>query len=207
MTTGVAPQVSLAPDVGSPESDYLFKPGDIFFTRGDGLLARAIRFFTRRIGERRTEVNHVGLIVDENMLPRTHCIEALLTVKRHRLWSHYLPRRTTGVAIYRPRDLSPAEAMVIAAEAEHYVGRHYGWPMLIAHFLDWLLQGAYVFRRLVGSDDYPICSWVVAYSYAAAGRGFGTDPGAADPDDIWDYVTDNPNKFREVRDLKPFAGR
>ena len=69
--------------------------------------------------------------------------------------------------------------------------------------MDWGLKGAYVFRRLTHDDNYPICSWVVAYAYDAAGRRFGVDPGAADPDDIWDYVTSHPEEYRQIRDLVP----
>jgi len=45
--------------------EVLLKPGDIFFTRGPGLFSRAIRFFTRSIGEKRSKVNHVGVVVEE----------------------------------------------------------------------------------------------------------------------------------------------
>jgi cell wall-associated NlpC family hydrolase len=41
------------------------QPGDIFFTRGTGFLAKAIRFFTRNIGEQRSRVNHVGIVAKE----------------------------------------------------------------------------------------------------------------------------------------------
>ena len=41
----------------------LLEPGDVFLTRGSSFISRAIRFFTRSIGEKRTKVNHVGLVV------------------------------------------------------------------------------------------------------------------------------------------------
>ena len=63
--------------------------------------------------------------------------------------------------------------------------------MVIAHFLDWLLLGAYFFRRLVPGGKYPVCSWVVADAFAAAGKNFGVEVGMATPDDIWDFIHDD----------------
>jgi hypothetical protein len=40
----------------------------------------------------------------------------------------------------------PEPAVIIKAES--YVGRKYGYAKLLAHWADWVLQGAYVFRRL-----------------------------------------------------------
>ena len=68
---------------------------------------------------------------------------------------------------------------------------------------DWALLGAYVFRRLGRMDRYPICSWLVAHSYKAAGLHFGVAPGAATPDDIWDFVTTRTDRFQEIRPLGP----
>jgi len=87
------------------------------------------------------------------------------------------------------------ERETIVRKAQTYVGRPYGVGQLIFHFLDWLLLGAYVFRRL-GSDKYPICSWVVAHAYAVVGKYFGQPPGAADPDHIWDFVVAKPDKYQ-----------
>jgi hypothetical protein len=44
--------------------DVRLEPGDIFFTRGSGLLSRAIRVCTRSFGEKRSKVNHVGVVVE-----------------------------------------------------------------------------------------------------------------------------------------------
>ncbi|HLE57869.1 MAG TPA: hypothetical protein VJB15_12355, partial [Rhodothermia bacterium] len=93
---------------------------------------------------------------------------------------------------------------VIVAAAEKYNGHKYGYGKLIAHFLDWMLLGAYVFRRLAKMDKYPICSWLVAHSFAKAGRNFGVQPGAASPDDIWDFVTQRKDIYELVRALARF---
>lgn len=53
-------------------------PGDVFMTRGQGFVSRAIRIFTRTIGEKRTRVNHVGIIVSAGILKTSKEVEALI---------------------------------------------------------------------------------------------------------------------------------
>ena len=166
-------------------------------------MSRLIRFFTRQIGESRTKVNHVGVVVQGGSLREAIVVEALSTVRRHRLWGRYGPPKKDLVAIYRPLDLSPELIAKVVAGADGYVGRKYGWFMLVAHLFDWVLQGAYVFRRLAGVDRYPICSWVVAHAFLKAGRSFGVAPGAADPDDIWDYVVSHRTRYARILPLAP----
>jgi hypothetical protein len=182
----------------------ILEPADIFFTRGRGLLSRAIRFFTRRVGEARTKVNHVGIVVTRGTLDEIYIVEALSRVKRHRFADRYVkPWRRDDVAIYRPRNLTADEIATVVSAAERYVGRRYGYVKILAHFLDWLLQGAYLFRRLAQMDDYPICSWVVAHAFGKAGKHFGVAPGAATPDDIWDFCEGEADKYLLVRPLGP----
>ncbi len=173
---------------------------DIFFTRGSGLVSRLIRFFTRGIGESRTRVNHVGVVVEAGSLDEAVVIEALSRVRRHRLMDQYAGTRHE-VAVYRPRDVSEDGVRVIVAAAEGYEGREYGWLKLILHFLDWVLLGVYLFRRLAG-NRYLICSWLVAHSFRKAGLFFGVEPGEAQPDDIWDFIQESPDRYREVRPLE-----
>lgn len=180
------------------------EPGDIVLTRGVGFLGRAIRFFTRRIGESRTKVNHVGIVVQGGRLEEAVMVEALRRVQRHRLIDEYGGQRDQ-VAVFRPSRLARAELQRVVATAEGYVGRTYGYAKIVLHALDWALQGAFVFRRLGQMDRYPICSWLVAHAYGAAGVHFGVDPGAATPDDIWDHVTTHPGEFACVRPLSQVA--
>lgn len=183
--------------------DALFKLGDVFLTRGNGFISRAIRFFTRGIGEKRTKVNHVGLVVQGGDLETAIAVEAVSRVKRHRLWSQYGPPKKDSVAVYRATNITHEEIDIIVAEAERQVGKKYGYIMIVAHFLDWLLLGAYAFRRLVPGSKYPICSWLVAHSFSKAGKHFGVEPGAATPDDICDFIERNPDKYEEIYPLKP----
>lgn len=183
-------------------SEHL-QPADIFLTRGSGFVSRAIRFFSRRIGEPRTKASHSGIVVEGGLLDQAVVVEALSTVKRHRFMGRYGSKVGTEVAIYRPLNLSHEEQKTVVQTAESYVGRKYGYFQIVGHFFDWFLQGAYVFRRLTRSDKYPICSWVVAQSFAKINKFFSVDPGAASPDDIHDFVTQNPDKYREIRKFTP----
>lgn len=158
------------------------KPGDIIFVRSRSIVAPLIRLFTRNSGERRTRVNHVGIVIDKFTF-----VEAVGTGVAHRRFDE--PRwRDCDVAIYSNPWLSKFERTVLASRAMEYVGKKYGFGKILAHFGDWLLGGRYVFRRLAGSDRYPICSWVVAQSYRRIGIRFGVTANEAAPDDIWDWV-------------------
>jgi hypothetical protein len=70
-----------------------------------------------------------------------------------------------------------------------------------------MLLGAYVFRRLVPGRRYPICSWVVAESFGKAGKHFGVEPGAASPDDIWDFIEARPDLYETIHPLRPLRSR
>lgn len=177
----------------------VFEPGDIFLTKGDSFISRAIRFFSRRGGESRTEVNHTGLIVTAGSSEAV-IVEALTKVKRRTMLS-YWAKDSTQVAVFRPLNVSDAQIDTIVERAESYVGNSYGYLKIVAHFLDWCLGGRYVFRRMAAMDNYPICSWVVAQSYADAGLNFGVPAGSADPDDIWDFCVANPDKYVAVHPL------
>jgi hypothetical protein len=178
-------------------SGVLLVPGDIVLTRSGGIVGWAIRLFTRSIGESRTKASHTGIIVESGTVESAVIVEALSKVKRHPLGQRY-GGANHEVAVFRALNLTDADLAGVVAKAETYVGRRYGYLKILAHWLDWVLQGAYVFRRLTNQDRYPICSWVVAYAFAEAGRHFGVEPGAATPDDIWDFVTENPDRYREV---------
>jgi hypothetical protein len=180
-----------------------FEAGDVFLTRGQAFISRAIRFFTRDAGEKRTRVNHVGVVVEAGEITTAVVVEALSTVKRHRLWKQYGPPRKDGVVVYRATNLTPEEIETIVATAGRQVGKKYGYLKIAAHFLDWLLEGAYVFRRLVPDGKYPICSWLVAHAFGEAGKHFGVDVGVATPDDIMDFIEDNPDRYTQVRPLIP----
>ena len=178
----------------------MFQPGDIFLTRGDSFVSRAIRFFSRTGGESRTMVNHCGVIVTAGGSSSAEVVEALTKVKRRR-FAAYRNSDSTQVAVYRPLNATDDQLVTIVDRAVGYVGDSYGYVKIVAHFLDWCLGGRYVFRRMAAMDNYPICSWVVAQAYADAGLTFDVPAGSASPDDIWDFVTTNPDKYAPVHEL------
>lgn len=172
-------------------------PGDIFLSRGNAPHKKIIRLGERTIGEKPSRVNHTGMIVMQSIAMWAHCVEALVTVQEHPIWDAYHGTRD-DVAVYRCKDLTDEQRKDLARYARSYKGRKYGWLKIGTHFLDWCVGGAYFFRRLTNSDKYPICSWVVAQSYSKLGLNFGCDPGAANPDDIDDYVLSHPEKYEEI---------
>jgi hypothetical protein len=109
--------------------------------------------------------------------------------------------RGKTIAIYRTLTLDIKARYRIAGGMSEYVGRPYGWLKIVAHGLDKFFGGVYLFRRLAGMDKYPICSWPVAHVWAREGLYFGVKPGAADPDDIWDYVTTHPEQYECIKPL------
>ncbi|MDZ7726770.1 MAG: hypothetical protein U5Q44_00475 [Dehalococcoidia bacterium] len=190
-------------------ADFVHEPalqaGDIFFARRTGLVDRLIRLCTRSFGEPRSRADHVGVVVRGGPFGEAVVVEALRTVKRRRLVKGYANRHNE-VAVYRPTNLSNDERRVIVHTAQAYVGRRYGWARTAANSLDWLLQGAYVFRRIAGCENYPTRSWVVAEAFDKAGKHFGVEPGTASLDDIWNFVTDETDKYQQIREPLPLNG-
>lgn len=172
----------------------VLQPCDLVLTRGRGLLSRAIRFFETGKGEQRARVNHCAIVTTAGYPWDVQIVEALTTVKEHQLWRYANGR--DHVAIYRPTNLTTAEKTKILEAADSYIGKPYGPFKLVLHALDRVIGDRYVFRRLAFMDDRPICSWLVARAYAAAGKTFGTLPGTAlSPDDIDDFLQSNPDKY------------
>lgn len=182
--------------------ETIIKPGDVFLTRGHSILSWLIRICSRGPFERKTMVNHVGIVVEEGTLQTCVVVEALSKVKKHKLWKRYGPPNDDSVAIFRPTNLTKEEIDEIVNYAEKQVGRKYGYLKIVAHLLDWFFFGIYFFRRFTNSSKYPICSWLVAYSFSEVGKYFNVAPGAAEPDDIWDFVTTHKDKYTEVHRLK-----
>ena len=179
------------------------EPGDIFLTKSSTWLGKAIRFFSRSVGESRTQVNHTGIFVSSGEINEVEIIEALQKTRRIKFKDAYF-NSPIEVCIYRFNGLGTYDKEVLVSCASKYVGDTYGYLKIIAHFLDWCLGGAYIVRRLFFLNNYPICSWLVAQCYAMIGITFGVRPGAAEPDDIWDYIQANRAMFTEVSPLTYF---
>ena len=183
--------------------DVILQPGDVFLTRGTSLLSRLIRICTRSFGEKRSKVNHVGIVVEAGGIQDAVVVEALSKVKMHTLWMQYCPPKKDHVAVYRAKNVSLEEMEIIVATAKRQVNKTYGYGKIVAHFLDWCFSGIYFFRWFARNGNYPICSWLVAHAYGEAGFDFGVPREAANPDDIWDFVNEHPHYYEEIVRLGP----
>jgi hypothetical protein len=183
--------------------DAQLEPADIFLSRTRGIGSWLIRFFTRTSGESESQVSHVGIVVEGGPLEKAIIVESRGRTRRRLFFRRYGKKRKYDVAIFRPLRLTPVKRAMIVQAALDYVGKEYSYFKILLHLLDWVLQGAYVFRRLGGINDYPICSWLVAHAFAKAGEIFGKPPDAADPDDIWDFIQTHPQKYRMLWPLSP----
>jgi hypothetical protein len=166
-------------------------PGDIVLTRSEGFVGRLIRAITRTVDEKHTKATRCGIMVDER-----NVVEALSKVVKRDLRTAYGRGSGTQVAVFRWRGLSQDEIDTVVAKVEKYKGMKYGWSKIVAHALDRILGGIYLFRLLTCMDRYPICSWVVAYSYYVIGKDLGVLPNKANSDNIWNYCTQMPSKGR-----------
>ena len=176
------------------------EPGDIVFTKGRSLISRAIRWLSRSWGEKKTEANHVGIITSPVRLPihLAQITEALHRVRTHLLWDRYAGTGTR-ISIYRAKNLPRQERNYLGTLARTYTGLRYGYLKILLHYLDArLLNGMYFFRRLAFLKNFPICSYLVAAVYSELGLDFGVKLYEAQPDDIWDFVTTNPDKYQRV---------
>ena len=131
-------------------------------------------------------------------------VEALSRVRRHPVQKQYGNGRSK-IAVYRPLNLTPEQKAAVLKRAESYVGCRYGYAKIALHLLDWILLGAFVFRRLARGKRYPICSWLVAHAFKAVRKDFGVQVGQASPDDIWDFVTTHPGIYDCVRKLSRYS--
>lgn len=174
----------------------ILKPGDIFVTRGEAWISKAIRFFSTDYRERRkhqkTMANHVGMCVDGGTIDYALVVEALSDgVQCHTLRYSYAGESDL-VQIWRPKNI-PAEAMKdIIKEAERYVGKKYGWTKVFLHSLG--------LQRLSVIDKWPICSYVVGKAFETVGYTFGRPGNAITPDDIHDFILENEDKYELVKD-------
>jgi len=180
----------------------LLEPLDIFLTRGAGRLSRMIRKMTRSKGEAPTVVNHVGIIMHPGIGLHAWGIEALLSgVKFHQLTGYETSQDT--VYVYRPKGLTEGQKTRIFQRAIEFANMPYGYGKLLLQAADWLIGNRYFFRRIGRLDHWPICSYVVASAFEAAGLDFGVARFAASPDDLWDFIQAHPDKYELVWEKKP----
>ena len=175
----------------------MFKCGDVVCELGQSFFGRAIRWFTRGWYEPRTWASHAARMIDA-----THIAEAL------RRFTVGVFDGNRKVKVWRLKAGFSADTQrCMVDKARHYEGKDYGWWKNAAHAADGLLQKVtpfkrvYLFRRLIGMSDYPICSWEVAWTFdECAGYRFGVPPNAATPDDIADWCEGHPDEWELIYD-------
>jgi len=168
-----------------------------------------IRLFSRTKGEAPSEVNHSFVVVKGGPPQEAVVIEALSTVRRHKLVDQYAAK-ATEVEIWRPSWLTDQQRQQIAWEAAGFINREYGYHKIAANALDRIFYGGRraVFRSWFPGEEQPICSHLVALAYLkAVGYRFGGPPEAIQPDDIADWVRKNeyadPERWNIVMPLAP----
>jgi len=163
--------------------------GDVILVQGAGWVSGAIRRMTRERGEPPTIYSHVAIVIAPPLVGKgvwsTTIVEALAKGVVVRDLAAY---RRKHFVVWRNRD--PAVAGRAAQYALMREGERYGYTKLALHLLDWaLLRNRWrVFRRLGFVDRWPICSYLVADAYRAAGQPFPVPVKACTPDDIADHI-------------------
>jgi hypothetical protein len=175
--------------------DIMLETGDIVFTRGDSLLAKAIRWAETEPGEEPTETNHVGVITKTGSLHSAEITEALWKVQTAPMYVRY--HKQGKVAVFRPLNVEDEGIEEIQAEALAHVGQTYGWWKLVFHLAARLTRWQWV-KSLLFVDSRPICSYLVALAYQKAGLTFGIEGRSADPDEMMDYCLSHPGNYLPV---------
>jgi len=172
------------------------KPADILAIRGRGWLSRQILKATGNT------VSHVGLVLAEGAVSGSaFVIEALSRVK-----TDTLSRSIAGAEeayILSPLNLTDEQRQKIADTAARFSTRSYGYFDIGLQWLDAVCGSRWFTDHLArGLNDHPICSYVVAASYASIGLNFGKVKSySVTPADIYAFAVSNPDKY-SVKEIK-----
>ncbi|MHC4740920.1 MAG: C40 family peptidase [Planctomycetota bacterium] len=171
----------------------ILEVGDVIHVQGRGLSGRGIRFFSRGCKEKPSWASHSAMVL--RVGEEIEIIEALWKTVIRPI-AAYKGKKSRLLVCRKPGGIDDDEKEEMVQKAEYYKGKPYGFWEIAFHALDRLVNNVYFFRRLIKDNDYPICSWLVAYVYdKVLGYRFGTAPKAAQPDDILDHCVDNGWEF------------
>jgi hypothetical protein len=166
------------------------KNGDVVYRlKHNSFFSKAVAWFTRSKNERPTRAVHVAMIIF--YAGEFYVIEAVSRVKitPFKEWA-----KDKEFSVWRKKDLTVSERIDLRDEALKYKGCFYGFWKLFLHAFDAFIskiwyKEVFLLRRLQFIDRYPICSWLVAYTYYNALKySFGTIPKLTDPDSMNDYT-------------------
>jgi hypothetical protein len=192
MTTTIINKTVIKPKTGWDElvnNAALLQTGDVIHVQSRGILSKLVRFFSRANEEEISWASHSAMVlrVDDEI----EIIEALAKTVIRPI-TVYKGTKAKLLICRKPDGIGQEQQQRMIEKAEYYEGKIYGFWEIAFHVLDRLLNNSYVFRRLIKDNDYPICSWLVAYVYdRVLGYKFGTEPNAAQPDDILDHCVKN----------------
>jgi len=166
----------------------ILQTGDVIHVQNRGLLSKLVRFFSRAWKEEPSWASHTAIVL--RVGEEIEIIEAMWTTVIRSITT-YKGKRAKLLACRKPGGIDQEQKKKMIEKAEYYKGKTYGYYKIALHVLDRLLNNRYVFRRLIKDNEYPICSWLVAYVYdRVLGYHFGTEPNAAQPDDLLDHCLD-----------------
>ena len=167
----------------------ILQTGDVIHVQSRGLLSKLVRFFSKSDEEEPSWASHSAMVlrVEEEI----EIIEAIWRTVIRPITA-YEGKRAKLLVCRKPGGIEEDRKQKMVEKAEYYNGKIYGFWEIGFHVLDRFLNNSYFFRRLIKDDDYPICSWLVAYVYdRVLGYDFGTPPNAAQPDDLLDHCVDS----------------
>jgi hypothetical protein len=166
----------------------LLQTGDVIHVQSRGLLSKLVRSFSRADKEETTWASHSAMVL--RVGEEIEIIEALWKTVIRPITA-YKGKKSKLLVCRKTGGIEEQQRQKMIEKAEYYEGKQYGFWEITFHVLDRFLNNSYVFRRLIKDDDYPICSWLVAYVYdRVISYQFGVPPNAAQPDDILDHCVD-----------------
>jgi len=166
----------------------ILQTGDVIHVQNRGLLSKLVRFFSRADEEEPSWASHSAMVLRAG--EEIEIIEALWTTVIRPITA-YKGVKSKLLVCRKPGGIDEEQKQKMIEKAEYYKGQTYGYLKIVFHVLDRFLNNRYVFRRLIENNEYPICSWLVAYVYdRILGYQFGTEPNAAQPDDLLDHCLD-----------------
>jgi hypothetical protein len=171
----------------------VLQTGDVIHVQNRGLLSNLVRSFSKEDEEDLSWASHSAMVLRVN--DEIQIIEALLRTVIRPITA-YKGKKSKLLVWRKPGGIEEEHKLKMVEKAEYYEGKIYGFWEIALHVLDRCLNNSYVFRRLIKDNDYPICSWLVAYVYdRVLGYHFGAPPNAAQPDDLLDHCVDSDWEF------------
>lgn len=151
-------------------------------------MSQLVRFFSKADKEDASWASHSAMVL--RVGEEIEIIEALWKTVIRPITA-YKGKKAKLLVCRKPEGIEEQLKQEMIKKAEYYRGKQYGFWEITFHALDRLLNNSYVFRHLIKDDDYPICSWLVAYVYDRVIRySFGPPLSATQPDDILDHCVE-----------------